>query len=360
MIPPARVLAARARGVTRSLSVRRAARIFVGVGVLVVLATRVGAGPFLHGLLSLDAPTIGAAVVLYAIATCAAAWRWRLIGARLGLALPRSTAVGMYYRSQFLNTVLAGGVVGDVQRALVHGRSTENVGAATRAVVLERTVGQVVQLALAAVVLAWSGVAFGDVLLPPIGFALAVLAALAVPALGAAMASARVRRALRHERDELRAGLGSVAVTTQAVAASVVVVACHLGIFAIATAAVGASVSPMRMLTLAFVVLLAASVPLNIGGWGPREGVAGWAFAMAGLGASAGVSAATLYGALAIISVAPGVIVTHLASVITGRTHRDRLSVCEPELRHLPRWLPRLGLRPPARPLERSGPRPGG
>lgn len=354
------VLRAGARELMCSRSFRRTARIVVGVGVLVVLAARVGAGPFLHGLLSLNAPTIGAAIALYAVATSAAAWRWRIIAARLGLALRRSTAMGMYYRSQLLNTLLPGGVVGDVQRAVTHGRSTESVGAATRAVVLERTVGQAVQLALAAVVVPLSGAAFGGLLFPAIGFGLAILAVLAVPALVATLTSARVRGALRHEMDELRAGFGSVAVTAQAAAASVVVVGCHLAIFAIATSAVGASVPPLRMLTLAFVVMLAASIPVNIGGWGLREGAAAWAFAMAGVGASAGVSAATLYGVLAIISLAPGVIVTSLAALITGRNHRGRQPVRDPQLRHLPRRLPRLGRPPAARPLECSGPRQGG
>lgn len=364
-----RVTASRARAVIRSRSFRLTVRVFVGGGVLVAIVTRVGTGPFLHGLLSLDAQTIGTAVVLYALATAAAAWRWRLIAARLGLALRWSTAVRMYYQSQFLNTLLPGGVVGDVQRAVVHGRSTESAGAAARAVVLERTVGQAVQFALAVMALALSGAEFGGFLFPPIGFGLALLAVLAVlavfavlaaPALAATTTSARVMRALRHEMDELRAGLGSAAVSAQTVAASVVVVGCHLTIFAIATRAVGASVPPMRMLTLAFVVLLAASIPLNIGGWGPREGVAGWAFAVAGLGASTGVSAATLFGVLAIIAIAPGVIATSLASVITGRNHRDRHRLSDPQLRHLPRRAPRPDPRSDARPVEGSGLRQGG
>lgn len=351
---------ARVRGVIRSRSFRLTTRIVVAGGVLVAIATRVGAGPFLHGLLSLNAPTIGASVVLYAVATAAAAWRWRVIAARLGLGLRWSMAVRMYYRSQFLNSVLPGGVVGDVHRAAVHGRDAESVGAAARAVVLERTVGQAVQFALAVVIVAWSGAEFGGLLSPAIGIGLAVAGVLAVSVLAAGWASVRVRRALRHEAAELRAGLGSRAVSARVVAASVVVVSCHVAIFAIATRAVGASVPPMQLLTLAFVVLLAASIPLNIGGWGPREGVAGWAFAMAGLGASTGVSAATLYGVLAIISAVLGAVVARLAYLITGRNHRDRNAPGDAELRHLPRRIPRLGRPSEARPVERSGLRPGG
>lgn len=281
-------------------------RIVVAVGVLVAVVAHVGAGPFLHGLRSLDARTIGAALLLGAIATVAAAWRWRLIATRLGVELPRSTSVAAYYKSQFLNTVLPGGIVGDVDRAVSVGRSTESVPQSARSVAIERSAGQVVQLALTLIVLACFGAEFAGYLLAvlAVGFCLVVVALLVTTA-----ASARARNALLHEATELRAGLGSVKTSVQVAIASVVVVGCHVATLSIATATVGVRVPPLQMLTLAFVILLGASIPLNIGGWGPREGIAGWAFALAGFGASAGVAASTLFGALAMISVAPGAVV---------------------------------------------------
>ena len=54
------------------------------------------------------------------------------------------------------------------------------------------------------------------------------------------------------------------------------------------------------------VVQTAAVIPLSIGGWGPREGVAAWAFAAAGLGAATGVTVSTLYAVLMLAAVAPG------------------------------------------------------
>ena len=56
----------------------------------------------------------------------------------------------------------------------------------------------------------------------------------------------------------------------------------------------------------ALVVLAGSAVPVNVAGWGPREGVAAWAFAAAGLGASAGVTAAAAYGALVLLAALPG------------------------------------------------------
>jgi glycosyltransferase 2 family protein len=66
------------------------------------------------------------------------------------------------------------------------------------------------------------------------------------------------------------------------------------------------TVPPVRMLPLALLVLLAMSVPANIAGWGPREGVAAWAFGAAGLGASQGVTVAVAYGVLAFVACLPG------------------------------------------------------
>ncbi|WP_433862652.1 lysylphosphatidylglycerol synthase transmembrane domain-containing protein [Streptomyces sp. L7] len=294
-------------------------RVLVPLAILIAIVARVGTGPFLHGLLSLDGPTVLAAFALTALATVAAAWRWRLIAGRLGVGLRWSTAIGAYYRSQFVNTVLPGGVVGDIQRAVDHGRSADRMGAAARSVAVERLLGQVVQLVLAVGVLAIVGMEFEGVLLPVLGVA---LAAVIVGGAVTASASRRVRRALAHEWRELREGLGSASVCLQAVVASVIVCACHLGTFAIAAIAVGADVPPLRLLALGMVVLLAASIPFNLGGWGPREGAAGWAFAMAGFGAAGGVSAATLYGVLAFVCFAPAALIVQYAAVRRRRRMR--------------------------------------
>ena len=305
----------RAAGSSRRL--RLAARVLVGVGVLVAVVIQVGSGPFLEGLLSVDLGVIALALALSAAATAAAAWRWSIIAGRLGVGVRFPEAVAMYYRSQFLNTVLPGGVVGDVQRAVTQGRNAGNVAQGARAVVIERSIGQVVQLTLAVVVLAWFGSAFEGVLLSTLGIALAVLV---LAALATVAASARVRRRLRRELDELSAGVGSPGAFVRVVVASTVVVACHVVTFGVAVAAVGANVPPVRVAAIALVVMIAGSIPLNIGGWGPREGIAAWAFAVAGLGASTGVAASALFGVLAMIAVAPGLVVAATSAVRGVRT----------------------------------------
>jgi uncharacterized membrane protein YbhN (UPF0104 family) len=90
---------------------------------------------------------------------------------------------------------------------------------------------------------------------------------------------------------------------------SAIVVAGHAAMFVIAARAVGVTASLGVLLPLTMLVLLGAAVPMNLGGWGPREGVAAWAFAGAGLGGAQGVAAATAFGVLSAAATLPGAVV---------------------------------------------------
>src|SRR5205807_1017955 len=87
---------------------------------------------------------------------------------------------------------LPGGVLGDVHRAVSHGRDSGDVGRGIRAVVWERTAGQLVQLALAAIVL----FAFPS----PVRAYLRAGAAVAAVAVAAALGAVLVSRALARRR----------------------------------------------------------------------------------------------------------------------------------------------------------------
>ena len=88
--------------------------------------------------------------------------------------------------------------------------------------------------------------------------------------------------------------------------ASVLVVVGHTATFVIAARAAGCTAPLGELIALLMVIQTAAAIPLNIGGWGPREGAAAWAFAAAGLGAATGVTVATLYAVLMLVAVTPG------------------------------------------------------
>ena len=96
---------------------------------------------------------LAAAVAITSLTTLCCAWRWSLVAGGLGVDVPLRTAVGAYYRSQFLNSTLPGGVLGDVHRGVRHGRAVGDLGRGLRSVAWERASGQAVQALLTVAVL---------------------------------------------------------------------------------------------------------------------------------------------------------------------------------------------------------------
>ena len=117
----------------RNLKIRRRwVHLAVAAATLTVLVWRLGTGPFLDGLRTVDGGALAAASGLAVLTTLCCAWRWRIVARGLGVDLPLGTAVAAYYRSLFLNVTLPGGVVGDVHRAISHGRDRGDVGRGLR------------------------------------------------------------------------------------------------------------------------------------------------------------------------------------------------------------------------------------
>jgi uncharacterized membrane protein YbhN (UPF0104 family) len=290
------------------------ARVAVAAGTLAVLVWRVGTGPFLDGLRTVDGTALAAAAALAGVTTVCCAWRWRIVARGLGIDLPLGSAVAAYYRSLFLNVTLPGGVVGDVHRGISHGRDRGDVGRGLRAVAWERSAGQVVQVVLTVAVLL--------VLPSPVRsamplVALGLLAAAAGVALAVRLrpaAGSRWARLRGAAGRELREGLLARRAWPPIALASALIVAGHAATFLIAARTAGATAPPPELLALALLVLAAGALP-NVGGWGPREGVTAWAFAAAGLGAARGVATAVVYGVMVFVATLPGAAVLVVAWV---------------------------------------------
>jgi glycosyltransferase 2 family protein len=288
---------------------RRWVPLAVAAVTLAVLVWRVGTGPFLDGLRSVDAAALAAASGLAVLTTICCAWRWRIVARGLGVHLPLGTAVAAYYRSLFLNVTLPGGVVGDVHRGWSHGRDASDVGLGLRAVAWERAAGQVVQVVLTIAVLL--------VLPSPVRAIMPFVVVALIAAAGGLALVARVRPAVGASRwarlrgavaRDLRDGLLTRRAWPAIALASTLVVAGHAATFLIAARSAGVTVPPSEMLPLALLVMLGAALP-NVGGWGPREGVTAWAFAAAGLGVSLGVATAVAYGVMVFVASVPGAVV---------------------------------------------------
>jgi glycosyltransferase 2 family protein len=273
--------------------------------VLPFLAWRLGSGPFVEGVRSVNGPTLAAAAGIGVVTTVCCAWRWRTVARALEVELSLGTAIAAYYRSLFLNVTLPGGVVGDVHRGLSHGHDTQKVGRALRAVAWERFAGQVVQMLLTVVVL---------LALPsPVHAAMPVAVLALVVAVVVVLLVARLRKggesALARARDTVVADVRGALLARHArlgiALASALIVAGHAVTFVIAARAAGTTAPLSQMLPIALLAMMAMTLP-NVAGWGPREGVTAWAFGAAGLGAGQGVTTSVVYGVMAIVAALPG------------------------------------------------------
>ncbi|GAA3504774.1 hypothetical protein GCM10019016_118870 [Streptomyces prasinosporus] len=317
--PPVRASARSAEGAPRGLLARlgtRTARTrlgtLAGAAVLAVLLWRLGTGALLDGLRRIDGPTLLAALGIGLVTTVFSAWRWALVARGLRIRLPLGPAVAGYYRALFLNAALPGGVLGDVHRAVRHGQDAGDLGRGVRAVVLERTAGQLALFAAGAAVLPTMPSPVRDGVRQAVP--LAGLAALGACAVALALRmnrapSRRGRAAVRGMLAEAREGLFSRRSAPGVLVSSVVVLAGYVAMFVLAADVAGAGASVAELLPLAVLALLAMGLPLNVGGWGPREGVTAWAFGAAGLGAGRGLTVAVVYGVLSLVASLPGAVV---------------------------------------------------
>jgi glycosyltransferase 2 family protein len=308
-----------------------AVKLAAGVGIVVALVARLGSRAVVDGLASIGVRSVLAALALGLVTTAASAARWCIVARGLGLRLPLAEAVTNCYRAVFLNSVLPAGVLGDVHRAVGYGRQIGDVGRGVRVVALERVTGQ------AAIVVLGLGVLLGarptllttaaGTLRPGwMGTAELLAAAIAAAACGIWLAraprAARFRAGLRTGLCDARSGVFSRGTWPALLGLSVVTLAGYLVLFVVAARAAGAQAPLGELLPLLVLGLLAMALPLNVGGWGPREGVTAVAFAAVGLGAAQGLATAVVYGVLSLVACLPGAVVLLLSATRSGGARR--------------------------------------
>lgn len=317
-------------------------RALIGVAILVVVVWRVGTGPFLAGLRVVDVPSVLAALGITLLTTVACAYRWWVVAHHLGLPLRLRRAVADYYRALFLNVVLPAGVLGDVQRAVQHGRESRDLGRGVRAVVLERTGGQIVLIVLSLVVLlaqpSVASTVVRDVATAPtaaiIAAAVVVIAVVvAAVTVWRGRVTSRWRRGVADTVADIRTGLLSRHTWPVVVVVSALVLAGHISLFLVSAHTAGSHASAARLLTPVILTLLASGLPINLGGWGPRESVSVLAFQLAGLGATEGLTVSVVYGVLTFVGALPGavVLVVRLWLDRRGQVQLEERVVPEPE-----------------------------
>ena len=293
----------------RQRQVKLAARWLFTVLVIGFVIRSIDSGELWQELAGFSPFVLVPALALTVFQVALSAWRWRYTVERLGLPLAYGVAVREYYLATFLNQVLPGGVLGDVNRAWRHGSGAGERLSAVHGVAIERLSGQLV-LALVVVIsgiwLLGSGrVAAGQLnggLLLGAGVIGAFLALWLALKTGLAAYLQRLRR-------DLYESLLNRTVLPVQIGSSLLVLASYLGVFLCLSWGAGyieSTESAAIIVSLGSILLLSMVVPLTVAGWGIREGAAALLWPMAGLPAEQGVALSVGYGALVLVSSLPG------------------------------------------------------
>lgn len=283
---------------------KAALRFFASLAALALVFAFVDTGQVLSALRSLPVSLIALAVPLTALQIALAAWRWRNTASKLGLRLPYALAFTECYAASAINQLLPGGVLGDVARAWRHANRVDTRGAAIRAVLFERSMGQLALLLATA--FAW--------MLQPQGISSRLALGAGALALSLAVLAVVLRRHarrwpwLRDTAHDLRRAWWPAHVLALQLAISWLLLASIVLLFLLAARAAGAQAPAIVLVPLLLNALLAMALPFGFAGWGLREGAAALSWSVAGLDAAQGVAASLSYGVLTLIGSLPGLL----------------------------------------------------
>jgi uncharacterized protein (TIRG00374 family) len=231
------------------------------------------------------------------------ALRWREIGLICGASLTPATALRYSFVGTFFSQVLPSSIGGDAVRIWLLARGGAGWPTAIYSVLIDRVVGVSVLALIVVMCLPWTVGLIHD---PTARVALALIGfgSLAAAAVFLSLSSRHLRILerwwlTRHlaAASRLTWRLGRSAAGMRVAALSVLI---HL--FTVlaawgAASAAHASVDFTQVLFLFLPVILIATIPVSIAGWGVREGAMVLAFSYAGLSESDGLIVSILYGA---------------------------------------------------------------
>ena len=254
-----------------------------------------------------------------------AAMRWKLIVNECGCGLTLMQSFLFNMIALFFNQSLPSSVGGDAIRIWLVG-SHGNWRVAAYSVFLDRVIGVVTLATLVVILFPWTFQVVHD----PIGrFALLSIGLGCITA-GLVFITLGWKKLPILESWSLTRHLAAAAtiaaeiLRTPRVLASIISLSVLVHVFTVLAAwcaarSVGSNVSPVFLLFLVLPVVLIASVPISIAGWGVREGAMAAAFAYAGLLRSDGLITSLVFGALyLLLGVAGGIVWVLSKSRISG------------------------------------------
>jgi len=230
--------------------------------------------------------------------------RWRDIAAVCGTAMPVRVALRFTFIGLFFNQVLPSTVGGDAVRIWLLARDGAGWVKAVYSVLLDRVVGVAALALLVVICLPWTLDLVHD-RLARTTLVLIGTSALAGASIFLALASPRLRIMerfwlTRHLAAASRLGRQLCRANANSAWIAVLSIAIHLltAVAAYCAArAAGATVDFVQILLLVLPVILIATIPISIAGWGVRESTMVLAFTYAGLAGNDGLLISILFGA---------------------------------------------------------------
>ena len=284
----------------------------LSIGLLAYLLSKVDIAEASASALNADPALLALATVQLSLQFFLAAMRWDLLVSGMGGSLPFASALRFVWIGTFFSQVLPASVGGDIVRMWLFWRRTGSRRLAIHSVALERMVMVMVLLLL--VLAVQPGLAARGVPLAIVVSAVVVLTAM-IAVLSVLLLSRRLLAA--HDRSRLLRALSNVAQDVRSVFASAprAVALCGLSLAAylnIAIAAwliaraLGLQISVVDSIVLAPVVVLAATLPISVGGWGVRESAAISLFGLVGVSGHDALALSVLLGLASIAISIPG------------------------------------------------------
>jgi glycosyltransferase 2 family protein len=281
-----------------------AARAVISIVLLYLALERVNWSVIAKRLHDVEAGWFLVAIAAIFIQAMLVALRWRLIAAQCGAALPAGRAARFSLISIFFNQTLPSTIGGDAVRIWLFAREGAGWKSATYSVLADRAIGLLALALLVVVCLPWTLALVQH----PVGrIALVLIAAGSLGATAAFLALGAVHWhwlerfwAMRHIAGTARVAFATLSRPRPGLQVALLSVGIHLLTVAAAWAAGRASAAPLTIvdaMLLILPVILVATIPVSIAGWGVRESAMMAAFSYAGLAETDGLVVSILFGA---------------------------------------------------------------
>jgi uncharacterized protein (TIRG00374 family) len=252
----------------------------------------------------LESGWIVLALFLLTVQVALLAARWRTIAAACGADLAFGSALQISFVAAFFNQVLPSTIGGDGARIWLLARRGARWASATYSVLIDRVAGVLILALVVIACLPWTLELIRD----PI--ARAFLLVIGFGAVAGALVFVSIGVWFRRWLDQwtvtrhLSSASRAAAMLCGSLRSTAIVIACSVAIHLLTVAAawccikaVAAPVSFAQVLFLMPPVLLIATVPVSIAGWGVRESSMVVTFAYAGLAQGDGLTLSLLFGA---------------------------------------------------------------